>query len=442
MKKCIYIQLVASSYNDFLCDNKIDYNSHNYNKYNMSSRVFDRYMFMFDCKGIFGKTIRNTFSYESDAIQKEYINFILPDVKMCEGYYFQWINNIGEYLFENIHIDFNSLRINTQDGEFYSIYNELMMDPKKYKEHLKLIGQQSKKKSGLQTPKNYHSSKKLSVELQMWYNKYSPLRIICYRLMEIKLIIQIRELKDICRITDINGKEVEFNTKYFEKIPTSLDDIYILRENIYYINRDIIHENSHFDLITQLQKKECIVMSEEYEMPLHFNGNCRDIIWIIKPYKNKFVKKIINGLQIVLHDNIMNDILYFLNADISEKEFNRNQFFGSQLNNCSRILKEGEIMFDKVHIIKESGKFFNKIIPKTYYPSIPKNKNIYAYSFSQHPEYYQPTGHCNFSKLRNLKIRMKLKGVNKYSPVKIIVYAINYNILITSNGMGSLKYSW
>jgi hypothetical protein len=73
----------------------------------------------------------------------------------------------------------------------------------------------------------------------------------------------------------------------------------------------------------------------------------------------------------------------------------------------------------------------------------PKTTNIHIYSFSLNPDEYQPSGTCNFSRLDNALIHntfntASVNGVYNYS---INIYAVNYNILRITNGMGGLAYS-
>ena len=64
---------------------------------------------------------------------------------------------------------------------------------------------------------------------------------------------------------------------------------------------------------------------------------------------------------------------------------------------------------------------------------------IYVFSFALKPEKHQPTGTCNFSKIDNTELNLTME--NSATSGKIIVYAINYNILKIKNGMAGLLYS-
>jgi len=61
-------------------------------------------------------------------------------------------------------------------------------------------------------------------------------------------------------------------------------------------------------------------------------------------------------------------------------------------------------------------------------------KNIGVYSFAIKPEEHQPSGSCNFSRIDRAALHFTKK-------VNINIFAVNYNILRITNGMGGLAYS-
>ena len=60
------------------------------------------------------------------------------------------------------------------------------------------------------------------------------------------------------------------------------------------------------------------------------------------------------------------------------------------------------------------------------------------YSFSLNPEDYQPSGSCNFSRFDNKQLRIEFEDNIEHSELKI--FAINYNILRITQGLGGLAY--
>ena len=62
---------------------------------------------------------------------------------------------------------------------------------------------------------------------------------------------------------------------------------------------------------------------------------------------------------------------------------------------------------------------------------------IYLYSFAISPEDHQPSGTCNFSRIKNPELNLEIEQ----SYCKIRVYATNYNLLTIKDGMAGVKYS-
>lgn len=88
--------------------------------------------------------------------------------------------------------------------------------------------------------------------------------------------------------------------------------------------------------------------------------------------------------------------------------------------------------YDK--ITNREDMYFTHIQPFQHHTNIPTESGIYTYSFALKPEDYQPSGSCNFSRLKTAQIRSK-------TGIGIEVYAINYNILKISSGMAGLVFS-
>ena len=87
--------------------------------------------------------------------------------------------------------------------------------------------------------------------------------------------------------------------------------------------------------------------------------------------------------------------------------------------------------YDK--LTNRDNMYFTHIQPFQHHTQIPLDGNIYCYSFALKPEEYQPSGTCNFSRLRTAQIISNSTGIE--------VYAINYNILKIKSGMGGILFS-
>ena len=87
---------------------------------------------------------------------------------------------------------------------------------------------------------------------------------------------------------------------------------------------------------------------------------------------------------------------------------------------------------------EKDSKYYKVVVPYQRHTNVPNNY-IYVYSFSLHPEEYQPSGTCNFSRIDSSILQMRLSE-ELVKPI-IQIFAVNYNILNIANGMAGIEYS-
>ena len=90
----------------------------------------------------------------------------------------------------------------------------------------------------------------------------------------------------------------------------------------------------------------------------------------------------------------------------------------------------------------QSGKYYNEMEPFWHHSGNPY-PGIYCYSFALKPEEHQPTGTCNFSRIDNAQVDVRVKaGLNTAQAGNTLeMYAVNYNVLRIQSGMGGLAFS-
>jgi len=101
---------------------------------------------------------------------------------------------------------------------------------------------------------------------------------------------------------------------------------------------------------------------------------------------------------------------------------------------------------------KHRQEFYRYIQPYQHHKFIP-DQPIYLYSFSIKPEEYQPSGACNFSRLKNIEMEINLKNtpiakkqisgnnnITREWLYDMHFYLINYNILKIASGLGGLAF--
>jgi hypothetical protein len=65
-----------------------------------------------------------------------------------------------------------------------------------------------------------------------------------------------------------------------------------------------------------------------------------------------------------------------------------------------------------------------------------------VYSFSLHPEHFQPSGSCNMSLINKVELNVSTKAppTDESYTYTVDVYSVNYNFLRISGGMAGLAY--
>ena len=90
---------------------------------------------------------------------------------------------------------------------------------------------------------------------------------------------------------------------------------------------------------------------------------------------------------------------------------------------------------------EQSGKYFNQVQPFSHHSGCPM-PGVYAYSFALKPEEHQPTGTCNFSRIDNAQVAIKVKAnMGSGAATSLNMFATNYNVLRIQSGMGGLAFS-
>ena len=91
--------------------------------------------------------------------------------------------------------------------------------------------------------------------------------------------------------------------------------------------------------------------------------------------------------------------------------------------------------------VEQYGKYFN-YVQNYYHHNSTNYPGIYSYSFALKPDEFQPSGTCNFSRIDMTQAQHWLKTTSTPTSVySAKMFAVNYNILKISSGMGGLLFS-
>jgi hypothetical protein len=141
--------------------------------------------------------------------------------------------------------------------------------------------------------------------------------------------------------------------------------------------------------------------------------------------------------------------LTFHGVDVQD-QFN----YGNYIDGTNNPVSAAKLQLNGSDRFQErDGYYFNYVQPFQHFSNTPAD-GINVYSFALKPEDHQPSGTCNFSRIDNATLQVKLgldnqAGDNNYttdyigtnSNSLLNIYAVNYNVLRVMSGMAGAAYS-
>jgi len=382
----------------------------------------------------FGQKIYCQLDRIGDLVNQTFLHVVLPELE--QYYYYDennviveyyWVNSIGHALIKIIEVEIGGVVIDRQYGIWMEIWMELTTPTDKIHGLNEMIGRSD-------SPINYNNNKELNlyVPLRFWFCKNIGLSLplIALQAQEVRINLTIRQFEEL--IVSSNGlpppPEIFSN---IEIIRCNLDVDYIFLEDT---ERKIFAKTNHQYLIDQVQvyatsltsnglrqdptdpdKKERIPELDQ-NFYMNFNNPVKELIWVLQ-----------NRTVLSLYPYGGNEWFNF-----STEPYKTGVKAGEDPMIDAKILFEGQDLFDL-----KSAKYFRNVVPYQRHTRVPNNF-IYVYSFAINPEDFQPSGTCNFSRIDNQQIYMKIS--DKLIDPMITVFAVNYNILNIAGGMGGLEY--
>ncbi len=367
-----------------------------------------------------------------DLVAGAHIEFTLkrtqPGTLPTDGSYINWTNSTGHALIKEISFEINSQVIDKHYAEWLDIWNELT-DPD-YKEHI-LINKHLAKNVYLKSNGFTTNYVQCYVPLKFWFCRNPGLAYPLIALQNTTSYIKVKFRNPYSLInTDCTTNSI--GTITYEKSPELyLDYVYLDTKE----RRDFANK-SHQYLIDTLQFNH--ISNFNTIIDLNFINPVKELIWIIR---NKNVKTE-KDLSTISNDadaysNTIssltknNDYFNYLSESASSQNEYIYTYTAYEPFNEAELLLNGNSRFNK-----RKATYFRTVQPNTYHSKIP-SKHIYLYSFALKPEEHQPSGICNFSKLKTAQLKFTNPNTNN---TEILVYALSYNLLRIKNGQAGLAY--
>jgi hypothetical protein len=395
------LELVAKGGQDIylICNPEISFFKKVYKRHTNFS--LEQQKFLFDGDLTFGRKANFTVPRQGDLLKNIYLQFELPFLGTGEKY----VNYVGYALIDYIEISIGGTVIDRLTGEWMYINNELSIKSGIKGGYRKMVG-------GVEDFKLYQESTGNTggifiVPLSFWFSKdigfALPLAALQYH--EVEITLSLRKFSELF-VSSIGIEPKE----------PKLTNCFINLEYVYLDNKErkLFAQSNHEYLIKQVQYSEnnnLIVNQKNIKIPLNFNLPILELIFVVQR-KNSFTPGVNSG----------NDYFYYSKSINPQDTIKNAQIL---LNNQERT----PLMTNK------ELKYLNVINSHT---SIPYDNFIYLYSFSLNPEAFQPSGSCNFSRFDNKELAIEFTDSITASEVK--VFAVNYNVLRISMGLGGLAY--
>lgn len=368
-----------------------------------------------------------------DLVSGAHIEFVLkriqPGTLPTDGTYINWTNSTGHALIKEISFEINSQVIDKHYSEWFDIWNELT--DTNYKEHT-LVNKHLAKKVYLKSNGLTTNYVKCYVPLNFWFCRNPGLAYPLIALQNTKSYIKVKFRNPYTLInTDCTTNSI--GTITYEKSPELyLDYVYLDTKE----RRDFAQKHHQY-LIDTLQFNGEKNFSENHD--LDFVNPIKELIWVIR---NKNVKTEYNLSTISNNADANSNTISSLTKN--NDYFNYTSESGSSqteyiyTNTAYEPFNEAELFLNgNSRFNKRKATYFRTVQPYIHHSRVP-TKHIYIYSFALKPEEHQPSGICNFSKLKSAQL--KFTNPNKTN-TEILIYAFSYNLLRIKNGQAGLAYA-
>ena len=191
--------------------------------------------------------------------------------------------------------------------------------------------------------------------------------------------------------------------------------------------RRLFSQTKHTYLIEQLQyAREQLDTKVDYILDLPFNYPIKELFWIVKDPNP------------VYYDSNLNQISA---GPLRQLYWNNGVQSRDQIESAIIYINHEE------RIQRRSGEYFRVVQFYEHHSGGTQSQShcIYMYSFALEPEKLEPTGTCNFSKIDSPQLGFTLQTyttqpvIHNTGTRHIVLYAVNYNILIIKDGYAAVS---
>ena len=356
--------------------------------------------------------------------------------------YCHWVNAVGYAIIDSIDLKIKQQVIDKHTGLWLDIWNELT-DP--YKKEWQLVG---KHNDNEYIPNVKILKSRYYVPLKFYFNRNPGLALPIFLLSEGDVEINIK----------LNSLNSLLNYKITKDTEFSFNDTCRITDFKFFTTYVFLDSDEQNRIKTNLPNEyliETITINESLNpnTTLTLNNPVKELIWVVRSKKRLEIPDangIINAKQ--PNRNTVGG------SGVGDANHHPNDIFNYSLEKENENLGYGTFDTFKTLEMKISNDprfeetdatHFRTIQPYKHHSNVPggvkneKRKYIYCYSFSLHPEEYQPSGSFNFSKDDD-KLKLNFTGIgnptnndNKLGDdYRMDLFAFHYKYLsITENNI-------
>jgi len=412
----------------------------------------------------FGRKMVCTVSRNGDLLHKVYLRVELPTVTVLENSSFRWLNWVGHILLKSAEIDIGGSRIDKHYGDWLHMWNELTQTAGHQLGYANMVGNIPQLTNPVQTGAGEEATvagETLYIPLEFWFcrNPGLALPLIALQYHEVKLTLELSDKKDCYWAADV-GTDGSGNTTYTYNASRAQFDGGLKSASLYadyvYLDTDErrrFAQMSHEYLIEQLQfSGDESTSTTNTRLKLTFNHPVKALYWNIQPDTHSSHEDASFGKQPFNYTDAV-DRSYESDPNL-ERSGRTGAMSGIAAGGANGVfipvsfaggknpLVEGKLQLNGHDRTSErDGRYYNLVQPYQHHENVPA-LGINMYSFALKPEEHQPSGTCNFSRIDNAVLHMKLTpaSVDNHT-ARIRVYALSYNVLRIMAGMGGMAFS-
>lgn len=352
---------------------------------------------------------------------------------------FAWVKRLGHSMIDYVSVSIGGEEIDRHYGDWLEIWHDLAGSYYQRKMYDKLIGDIPE----LTTfDRNAKPSYTMIIPLSFWFNRRvgQSFPLVALKYHSLYINVRLKKIEDCMYVEkndSLNDLTISLQDLWDSKgydLTCSLLVNYIYLDSI---ERKRFAQSSHEYLIERVQRLVIPSVSDQQLNILldSFFSPTKEIIWYAQ--KHAYV------------NNITNYYVSMWNNFGLDKNGNKNPVTSANL-----------VFNGYVRVSLNKGGYFNYLQPYAHHSNTPQD-GINVYSFSLHPEEYQPSASCNFTQLPNATLNVTLNpssflyylsdidpsitpgslsdSLNE-TTVDFVIHMISYNVVRIVSGMGSLAF--